>query len=195
MNNQRIAIDDTWYCRLPAAKERIAAGGVVLRQEDQCVYLALAREADISPFCPTKGRVKPDESLEAAARREILEEVGLSDLQLIGPLGVLERLSYDKQYWVQTHYFLDTTLQKDGIPTDTQRHAAVWWFPLDDLPAMLWPEQRRLIETHRATFAMVCSAPQGGLATKSTDKVRQNPQTIQSQNAPAAQAKNARLLT
>ena len=56
MNNQRIVIDDTWYCRLPAAKERIAAGGVVLRQEDQCVYLALAREADIPPLCPTKGR-------------------------------------------------------------------------------------------------------------------------------------------
>jgi ADP-ribose pyrophosphatase YjhB (NUDIX family) len=160
MNNQHIVIDDTWYCRLPVAKERIAAGGVVLRQEEQCVYLALAREADIPPCVLPKGEVEPDESLEAAARREILEEVGLSDLQLIGPLGVLERLSYNKHYWIQTHYFLFTTPQKEGIPTDTQHHAAVWWFPIDDLPAMLWPEQRRLIETHQATFAMVCSAPQ-----------------------------------
>jgi 8-oxo-dGTP pyrophosphatase MutT (NUDIX family) len=73
---------------------------------------------------------------------------------------VLERLSYNKIYWVQTHYFLFTTTQKDGIPTDTQHHDAVWWFPLDDLPAMLWPEQRRLIETHRETFETVFSAPQ-----------------------------------
>jgi hypothetical protein len=29
--------------------------------------------------------------------------------KLIGPLGVLERLSYDKQSSVQTHYFLYTT--------------------------------------------------------------------------------------
>ena len=69
---------------MPAAKDRIAAGGVVLRQEDQRVYLALAREGDIPPFVLPKGEVEPDESLEAAARREILEEVGLSDLQLIG---------------------------------------------------------------------------------------------------------------
>jgi ADP-ribose pyrophosphatase YjhB (NUDIX family) len=160
MNNQHIIIDDTWYRRLPAAKERIAAGGVVLRQEDQGVYLALAREADILPFVLPKGEVEPDESLEAAARREILEEVGLSDLQLIGTLDVLERLSYNKRYWIQTYYFLFTTPQKDGIPTDTQHHSAVWWFPIDDLPAMLWPEQRRLLETHQATFAMVCSATQ-----------------------------------
>ena len=44
MNNQHIVIDDSWYRRMPAVKERIAAGGLVLRQEDQRVYLALARE-------------------------------------------------------------------------------------------------------------------------------------------------------
>ena len=160
MHTQHLVIDETWYRRLPAAKERIAAGGVVLRLEDLCVYLALAREGELPPFVLPKGGVEPDESIEAAARREILEEVGLSDLQLMGPLGVLERLSYDKQSWVQTHYFLYTTNQKDGIPTDTQRHSAVWWFPLDELPVMLWPEQRRLIDTHRATFETVCSARQ-----------------------------------
>ena len=160
MHMQHMVIDESWYRRLPAAKERIAAGGVVLRREDRRVYLALAREGDIPPFVLPKGEVEPDESLEAAARREILEEVGLSDLQLIGPLGELERLSYDKRYWTQAHYFLFTTTQKDGIPTDTQHHAAVWWFPLDELPVMLWPEQRRLIDTHRATCEMVCAARQ-----------------------------------
>jgi 8-oxo-dGTP pyrophosphatase MutT (NUDIX family) len=160
MHTQHLVIDETWYRRLPAAKERVTAGGVVLRQEGQSVYLALAREGDIPPFVLPKGGVEPDEPIEAAARREILEEVGLSDLQLIGPLGVLERLSYTKHYWVQTHYFLYTTSQKAGIPTDTQRHSAVWWFPLDALPVMLWPEQRRLIDTHRATFATLCAARQ-----------------------------------
>jgi ADP-ribose pyrophosphatase YjhB (NUDIX family) len=166
MNHQPIVIDDTWYRRLPAVKERITAGGIVLRQEEQRVYLAfarelaLAREEDCPPFVLPKGEVDPGETLEAAARREICEEVGLSDLQCMGKLAVLERLSYNKIYWVQTHYFLFTTAQKEGIPTDTQHHDAVWWFPLDDLPAMLWPEQRRLIETHRATLATVFSVPQ-----------------------------------
>jgi 8-oxo-dGTP pyrophosphatase MutT (NUDIX family) len=166
MNHQPMVVDDTWYRRVPAIKERIAGGGIVLRQEDQRVYLALvrelalAREADVPPLVLPKGEVEPGKTLEAAARREIREEVGLSDLQVIGMLGVLERLSYNKIYWVQTHYFLFTTTQKEGIPTDTQHHDAVWWFPLDDLPAMLWPEQRRLIDTHRETLATVFSATQ-----------------------------------
>jgi 8-oxo-dGTP pyrophosphatase MutT (NUDIX family) len=166
MNHQPVVIDDTWYRRRPGVKERITAGGIVLRQEDQRLYLAfarelaLAREEDFPQFVLPKGGVEPDETFEAAARREIREEVGLSDLQYMGKLAVLERLSYNKIYWVQTHYFLFTTAQKEGIPTDTQHHDAVWWFPLDDLPAMLWPEQRRLIETHRETLATVCSVPQ-----------------------------------
>ena len=160
MHTPHLVIDETWYHRPPAAKERIAAGGVVLRREGRCVYLALAREGDLPPFVLPKGGVEPDEPIEAAARREILEEVGLSDLRLIGPLAVLERLSYDKRFWVQTHYFLYTTTQKDGTPTDTQRHDAVWWFPLDELPVMLWPEQRRLLDTHRDLLATVWAAPQ-----------------------------------
>ena len=175
MSPQPMLIDHTWYHRLPAAKERIAAGGMILRQENQRVYLALAQElalgrgADIPPWVLPKGEVDPGDTLDAAARREIHEEVGLSDLQLIRKLGVLERLSYNKIYWVQTHYFLFTTAQKDGIPTDTQHHDAVWWFPLDDLPAMLWPEQRRLIDTHLDMLTTVFSVPQRKIGISATD--------------------------
>jgi ADP-ribose pyrophosphatase YjhB (NUDIX family) len=173
MNHQPMVIDDTWYRRLPAAKERIAAGGIVLRQGDRRVYVALVREADVPPFVLPKGEVEPGETLEAAARREIREQVGLSDLQLMSKLGVLERLSYNKIYWTQTHYFLFTTAQKEGIPTDTQHHDAAWWFPLDDLPAMLWPEQRRLIDTHRDMLTAVWSAPQRGVGIQ-VDGERRN---------------------
>ena len=136
MNNQPMVIDDTWYRRLPAAKERIAAGGIVLRQEDQRVYVALARElalvreADVPPFVLPKGEVEPDETLEAAARREILEEVGLSDLQLIGQLGVLERLSYNKTIGHRPTIFSLRRLKKRGYRPTPSTMTLYGGFPL-----------------------------------------------------------------
>jgi hypothetical protein len=71
MSNHHLVIDYTWYRRLPAAKERLAAGGIVLRQEDQRVYLALARElalvpgADFPPFVLPKGEVNPGETIDS----------------------------------------------------------------------------------------------------------------------------------
>jgi hypothetical protein len=79
---------------------------------------------------------------------------------VMGQLDVLERLSDNTISWVETHDGLLTTTQNAGLPTDTQHHDAVGWFPLDDLPAMLGPAPRRLIETHRETCAPVLSAPQ-----------------------------------
>ena len=64
MNHHPMVIDDTWYRRLPAAKERIAAGGIVLRREDRRVYVALARElalvreAEVPSFVLPKGEVE-----------------------------------------------------------------------------------------------------------------------------------------
>jgi 8-oxo-dGTP pyrophosphatase MutT (NUDIX family) len=51
-----------------------------------------------------KGHVEDGESLEQAARREIAEEAGFSELTLIAPLGVKERLDYSKRGWKRTHY-------------------------------------------------------------------------------------------
>jgi hypothetical protein len=49
----------------------------------------------------------------------MLEDVGLSDLPLIGPVGGLERLRDDQQSWARTRAFLDTTHQTDGTSTDS----------------------------------------------------------------------------
>jgi 8-oxo-dGTP pyrophosphatase MutT (NUDIX family) len=141
-------IDDSWYTR-PADMdvERTSAGGVVVRIEGGAPLIALAREHDyVAPVIP-KGGVEAGETLEAAARREIEEEVGLSRLNLVQKLGALERLSFKKREWLTTHVFLFTTDQVTGTPRDTanHRHGPVWR-GLHQLDDMFWPEQRRLIE-------------------------------------------------
>ncbi|MDY7012594.1 MAG: NUDIX domain-containing protein, partial [Cyanobacteriota bacterium] len=133
--------------------ESISAGGIVVRQDDKDnVWVAAVEEVHKSdrPECVLpKGHLEAGETIEEAARREIEEEAGLTDLTLLAELGALERLDFKKRAWKVTHYFLYQTQQVDGKPTDLHRDYQLRWFPLDELPAFFWPEQRKLIETNR----------------------------------------------
>jgi ADP-ribose pyrophosphatase YjhB (NUDIX family) len=141
-------VDATWYERPPGVRERHSAGGVVVREEEGSVLAALAREGNWPSYVLPKGGIKRGEDAETAARREIAEEIGLTELELIAPLGTRERCGYNKKTWVITHFFLFATAQEMGVPLDPKHHG-MWWYPLDELPPMLWPEQRALIEECR----------------------------------------------
>ena len=148
-------IDESWYKRPPGVSDRTSAGGVVVRREDGQIYVALVGELGLTERVLPKGGVEPGESLEAAARREIEEEAGLSSLELIEKLGIRARLSYDRVCWITTHYFLFVTEQVEGIPTDVEHHYELAWYPIGALPAIFWPEQRELIETNRDKIAIL----------------------------------------
>lgn len=142
------AIDGTWYERPDGVPDQVSAGGVVVRREGGKALIALARERDYREYVLPKGHVEPGEDVEAAARREVAEEVGVTDLRLVRRLGVKARLSFDRRVWKQTHYFLFRTDQADAVPEDAEHHHAMAWFPVDALPEMFWPEQRELIEAN-----------------------------------------------
>src|SRR4051812_23626660 len=120
-------IDSTWYQKPAAVPARSSAGGIVVRMDADQLFIALVRETNIPQFVLPKGGVDVGEDVEHAARREIAEEAGLTRLTLIREFAIQERLSYDKQVWLITHYFLFTTNQAVGMPTDTAYHTAMWW--------------------------------------------------------------------
>jgi len=142
-------IDETWYKRPPGVREHLSAGGVVARVENGRVHIALVGEKGLSKFVLPKGHVEAGESLEQAAVREIEEEAGLSQLTLLAPLGMRERLDFRKRTWKKTHYFLFATKQVDGVPTDRKHHYKVGWLPIDEVPDLFWPEQTQLIKDNR----------------------------------------------
>ena len=147
-------IDETWYVRPAGVRDRHSAGGLVVRSgEGDQVLLALVREEDWEPFVLPKGGVEPGETVEQAAHREIAEEAGLTDLTLMADLGTRERLSFDRDVWITTRYFVFVTPQVEGTPTDRGHHYGLWWFPLDELPRMAWREQRELVEQNAALIA------------------------------------------
>lgn len=151
MKRNESTIDDSWYQRPLDIPEAISAGGVVVRHDNGTVYVAAVEEVckENPEYVLPKGHVELGETIEAAARREIEEEAGLTDLTLLAELGVLERLAFSKRSWKITHYFLYQTEQVDGKPTDLHKDYQLRWFPLDELPPFFWPEQKKLIEANQ----------------------------------------------
>ena len=146
-------IDDSWYHRPKGIRQRISAGGIVVRILAGKALIALAREGNWPEYVLPKGGVEKGESFEQAARREIEEEAGLNRLTLIRYLGQRERLNHARTRWMTVHYYLYLTEQVEGTPTDPKNHHGVWWFGLDELPTLFWPEQRSLIEEQAAAIA------------------------------------------
>jgi 8-oxo-dGTP pyrophosphatase MutT (NUDIX family) len=141
-------IDDSWYVRPANIAERLSAGGIVVRKQQGEPLIALAHEKSYKGPVLPKGGVEPGEELLQAAQREIAEEAGLQKLTLITPLGKLERLTYDKLKWVTTHFFLFTTEELTGVPTDSAHQHEPIWRRLDQLEDMFWPCQRKLVLQH-----------------------------------------------
>jgi 8-oxo-dGTP pyrophosphatase MutT (NUDIX family) len=142
----QIVIDESWYQPQAGLTTSISAGGVVIRQQNEQIYIAVVQESPNRPgYVLPKGRIDVGETFEQAARREIEEEAGLSDLHKVAELGSKERLSYSKTMWKKTYYFLFTTQQIEGNPTDPHKPYQLFWLPLDEFQNLFWPEQRELI--------------------------------------------------
>ena len=70
-------------------RRETSAGGVVFRCADAGVCFLLILDGHGNWGFP-KGHIERDERPDQAARREVTEETGVAQLDLVGPLGVIE---------------------------------------------------------------------------------------------------------
>ena len=68
------------------AKREFSAGGIVFRKKDRAIEVLLIKDAYGCWSWP-KGHVEKDEKSQDAALREIKEEVGLKNTQILGKIG------------------------------------------------------------------------------------------------------------
>ena len=152
-------IDASFYVRPPNIAERFSAGGVIVRREAETgrVFVALAREGNFTSLVLPKGGIDNGETPEQAARREITEEAGFTDLTLLADLGTRGRLGFERTMWLTTHYFLFETREINVTPTDPAHPQGPVWRDLagaDKIPFM-WPEQKQLVLDNRARILQI----------------------------------------
>jgi 8-oxo-dGTP pyrophosphatase MutT (NUDIX family) len=143
-------VDQSYFTRPEGIPERPSAGGIIVRKEHDTLRIALVTEPHYPDYLLPKGGVEKGEDLQTAAKREIQEEAGLTKLKLITYLGKTEHLSLHKKNWGITYLFLFITDQIAGHPTDKNGHNyRTEWFPIDNLPRMFWPDQKKIIEDNK----------------------------------------------
>lgn len=142
-------IDKSWYIK-PKDKyfpTKINAGGVVVRKANNQLLVALIRDRSFSDYGLPKGGIKEGEDTIKTAKREISEETGLKDLYFVCELGTRERLTFEKDKWATTRYYLFTTEEEKGQQSlQEDEDLEVKWFDIDNLPEFFWPEQKELVE-------------------------------------------------
>jgi ADP-ribose pyrophosphatase YjhB (NUDIX family) len=106
-----------------------SAGGIVVRNITRKIILVNNKR---NTWTFPKGHIERNESALMAAKREIFEETGLKELQLIGDLGNYERIKrmhnqdIDFSKMKKIQLFLFKTNQQELNPIDPDIQKAVW---------------------------------------------------------------------
>lgn len=143
------------YNRRPIRRE-ISAGGVVARQERGRWLVAILKtehKRGLVWVLP-KGHVEPHagETISDAARREVQEEAGITDLSVKEQLGVTRYSFQAEQALVKktVHYFLMTTQQHKLTPQKEEGLLAAIWQPIDTAVNVLtYDTDQQIVERAR----------------------------------------------
>lgn len=109
-------------------KRTESAGGIVVNEEG----LVLVVNQNGTSWSLPKGHIEDGEDKLSAARREIYEESGVTELSLVRELGSYERHRIgvsgreDQSELKVIHMFLFTTSQTELSPVDPQNPEARW---------------------------------------------------------------------
>lgn len=104
-------------------KETKSAGGVVLNNKG----LVLVVSQGGTSWSLPKGHIEEGEDVLVAAKREIYEESGVTDLELVKDLGSYQRTAIDRPEELKTIYiFLFKTNEIELQPVDSHNPEARW---------------------------------------------------------------------
>ncbi|MEN6438402.1 MAG: NUDIX hydrolase [Syntrophobacter sp.] len=112
----------------------LAGVGAIIFRGDEVLLVKRGNPPSSGKWSIPGGLVELGESLEAAVRREIREEVGL-DVKVIDLVAVLDRVIYDNSSRIEYHYILLDFLceSAQGEPVAATDAEECMFLPLKDL--------------------------------------------------------------
>ena len=112
------------------SRKEQSAGGVVIRTGADGPLFLLIRDPYHNWGLP-KGHIEPGESAEAAARREVAEETGLIELELIGDVATIDWYFQDRRERVHKYcrFFLFASATADTRPELREGISECIWLP------------------------------------------------------------------
>ncbi len=128
----------------------IAAGGIVINPNKEILWIYRRGFWDLP-----KGKLDPNETIEACAVREVMEETGMHDL-VLGELILTTKHQYHDPYLntevEKTTYWykMSTGTLQDGVPQTEEDIEAIAWVKKDALEPYLaktYDTIQKVIET------------------------------------------------
>ena len=129
-------------------KHSVSAGGVVVGKIDGVIKILLIKDGKVPDWVLPKGHVQVGETFEQAALREVAEETGLKNIDLVKKLGTKEREPFARpDEWKIIHYFLFTTTNDDKPKSQEAKHYDWMWVePREAIPKMHFAEQQEIVQ-------------------------------------------------
>jgi 8-oxo-dGTP pyrophosphatase MutT (NUDIX family) len=115
----------------------IAAGGIVINPNKEILWIFRRGFWDLP-----KGKLDPNETIEACAIREVMEETGMQDL-VLGELVLTTKHQYHDPYLntdvEKTTYWykMGTGTLQEGVPQTEEDIDAIVWVKIEDLAPYL----------------------------------------------------------
>jgi len=129
--------------------EERAAGAVLFREEDGRRLYLLLRHEQGGHWGFAKGRIEQGEGELEAAMREICEETGIVDVDLVGGVSVESRypVRRDGRALRKTVIYFAARVRGDAIRLSHEHTDGRWLVPAEALQILTHAESRRVLET------------------------------------------------
>jgi 8-oxo-dGTP pyrophosphatase MutT (NUDIX family) len=142
-------------------KHLVSAGGVVFRVDGGKPIFLLLGFRRRKAWCLPKGIIEEGETEVGAAKREVMEETGLKNLELIDKIGTIHYSFWSRGRNLEktVHFYLFETRQKET--TVGEEHDVYAWFTFERaLDALSYRNEREMLKQGREAAAKYIQQPE-----------------------------------